>query len=340
MAGQAEQLDPFALDLSTPLDDVISSTVDDDEASDLSSLDRGDEITVDEEDLEVLPSETEEKDTPDETEASTKTEEEAEAPQQEEEEDEPAPTESIMVPKARLDQVSARNRVLAEENKALLERLEQVIKGAEAPQTPEPEPEPEPEPQFDFAAKQKEEYDAILDGNTEKALAIRQEIDTAREELYTKRAVETASQTLTSAQETTLFNRTVEALSDRFPVFNPQNEAFDEALTTEVVALRDSLVNGRGLSRSQALVEATKYVLAAKRPELLQAQQDKGNTTKPTDKEKPRNPTQEKVVAQQPSDLAGDGNADRDTGKVDVLQMTEEEFDALPEATKRRLRGD
>ena len=42
----------------------------------------------------------------------------------------------------------------------------------------------------------------------------------------------------------------------------------------------------------------------------------------------------------QPPDLQGQGNAERGEGTLDVNALSEDEFNALPEETLRRLRGD
>ena len=51
---------------------------------------------------------------------------------------------------------------------------------------------------------------------------------------------------------------------------------------------------------------------------------------------------QKKIEASesQPPDLKGQGNAERGEGTLDVNALSEDEFNALPEETLRRLRGD
>ncbi len=50
-----------------------------------------------------------------------------------------------------------------------------------------------------------------------------------------------------------------------------------------------------------------------------------------------------KDAKKQPPDAAGtqsNKNAENDADEIDIDSLTDEEFDALPEATKARLRGD
>ena len=42
----------------------------------------------------------------------------------------------------------------------------------------------------------------------------------------------------------------------------------------------------------------------------------------------------------QPPELQGESNADRGEATLDVNKLSEDEFNALPEETLRRLRGD
>ena len=46
------------------------------------------------------------------------------------------------------------------------------------------------------------------------------------------------------------------------------------------------------------------------------------------------------VSQSQPPELKGQGNAERGEGTLDVNSLSEDEFNALPEETLRRLRGD
>jgi hypothetical protein len=47
-----------------------------------------------------------------------------------------------------------------------------------------------------------------------------------------------------------------------------------------------------------------------------------------------------KAAASQPPDMAGESSAARGEKTFDLMSLTEEEFNALPPATLKRLRGD
>ena len=96
-----------------------------------------------------------------------------------------------------------------------------------------------------------------------------------------------------------------------------------------------------GQNPVEALEEATKYVLqknnmldsstGAEIPVLGQAKEQKKRT---------QVSKKLKAADSQPPELPGESSAAKGEKALDVHNMTAEEFDALPEATLKRLRGD
>lgn len=293
---------PAEVDFSSEIDNLPPSDLDDELETIPSDLDRGNDLIEEEE-------------------PAPKVEEEEDPPKAEEEEPAPKEEKPHMLPKYRYDEVNAKRRALEIENESLKQQLAQ-----------NKPPEPEPEPEFDFGAQQKAEYEAILDGDIEKAANIRAEIDAARIEVLRKEMATTSSQVVEETQEEAQFNQTVDQLQKTFPIFDPNHDDFNDQLTQEALVLRDSLTN-QGIPKAAALVRAVRYTLSANRPDLLQPMKE--------DKQEPNTaPKTRQAARQQPADLEGSGNKERDTDSPDVTTMTEEEFDALPESVKRRLRGD
>ena len=113
----------------------------------------------------------------------------------------------------------------------------------------------------------------------------------------------------------------------------------------EVIDLRDAFMV-QGYEAADALRKATNYTLAAQAPEVLNPAETK--ESKPSKKvqditqKKKRATVQKKLEAaeSQPPELQGESNADRGEATIDVNKLSEDEFNALPEETLRRLRGD
>lgn len=258
------------------------------------------------------------------------TEEETLLEEEPEEEAVAAPPKSKkpMVPKARLDEVLAKQ-------KALQKQLDEVnaanAKSEEAPEA------------YDFDAKEVEYQNMVLDGESDKAVALRREIRKAeRAELEFEMRQE-MSQTVNQDRQMTALQQAANAMEEAYPVFNRNSDVFNEDYTNEVVELRDMFIQ-RGYEAVDALSKAVKYVV--KDYDLDQPQESApslaGSAQKSDELAKKRALVSKKLQAAeaQPPELPGESSALHGEKALDVSAMTEEEFNALPEATLKRLRGD
>jgi len=266
-------------------------------------------------------------------------EEESEEESEEEQEEEVAelpeepvaeekPAKKPMVPKARLDEVLAKQ-------KALQKQLDEINaaneKAEEAPES------------YDFDAKEVEYQNMVLDGETEKAVALRREIRKAEREQLEYEMRQEMSQTVNQDRQMTALQQAANAMEDAYPVFDSNSEVFDQDMTNEVVELRDAFIM-KGYEAVDALSKAVKYVVkdhdldksAEEAPSLA------GKAQKTDELAKKRSQVSKKLRAAeaQPPELPGESSSMRGEKGIDVSNMTEEEFDALPEATLKRLRGD
>ena len=110
-------------------------------------------------------------------------------------------------------------------------------------------------------------------------------------------------------------------------------------MTTEVIELRDAFMV-QGANPVAALSRAAKFVITENN---LVDNSETGSTLGTTDEiSKKRAEVNKKLKAAgaQPPEMGGEGAATRGEKALDLTSMTEEEFDALPEATLKRLRGD
>tara|TARA_R110000796_G_scaffold21290_2_gene62744 strand:+ start:3927 stop:4928 length:1002 start_codon:yes stop_codon:yes gene_type:complete len=238
------------------------------------------------------------------------------------------PSKKPMVPKARLDEVLAKQ-------KALQKQLDEVnaanVKAEEAPET------------YDFDAKEVEYQNMVLDGESAKAVALRREIRKAeRAELEFEMRQE-MSQTVNQDRQQTALQQAANAMEEAYPVFDRNSDTFSEDMTNEVVELRDAFMM-KGYEAVDALSKAVRYVV--KDNDLGESGQEApslaGKATKTDELAKKRATVSRKLKAAeaQPPELPGESSAMHGEKTSNLSDMTEEEFAALPEATLKRMRGD
>jgi hypothetical protein len=269
-------------------------------------------------------------------EAPEETEEEPEAELEEEAEveeeqavTEEKPAKKPTVPKSRLDEVLAKN-------KALQKQLDEINaaneKAAEAPEA------------YDFDAKEDEYQNLMLDGENAKATALRREIRHQERILFQHEMRQEMTQTVSQDRAMTALQQAATAMEEDYPVFDPNSEVFDQEMTNEVIELRDAFIM-KDYEAVDALSRAVKYVV--KDHGLDQPQESApslaGKAQKTVDevaKKRAQVSAKLRAAEAQPPELPGESSANHGDKPLDISLLTEEEFDALPEATLKRLRGD
>ena len=265
----------------------------------------------------------------------TEEESTAEAPEEVTPEPEPveeAPKKAKMVPKSRLDEVLAKQ-------KALQKQLDDM-KAAQEVQENAPD-------DYDFAAKEVEYQTLVLDGESDKAAALRQEMRKAEKEQMAFEMRQEMTQTVAQSQQATALQSAAADLEANFPVFDQNSEVYNAEYTQEVIELRDAFMT-QGFGAVDALSKAANFVI--KSNDLAETTSDTesalASTKAPTGnadevaKKRAQVSKKLKAAEAQPPELPGESSANRGEKTLDVASMTEEEFAALPEATLKRLRGD
>jgi hypothetical protein len=289
-----------------PLDDDLTGEVisangqatptptDDDERFDSSSLDRGDQLNEPEPEPEPEP-------TP--------------APK---DDDEP----EHGIPKARFDQVNERRKQAEAELVQLRAELEQ--RGAPKEAAPAPTT-------VDIDAKEQEYLDALLEGETAKAVQIRKEINAELK----RQAAEEVEVAQAARTEKARVDAAATAAIEQYPFLDSQSDAANKEAIAEVVEWRD-FYQAKGMPLSVALAKAVEKVgptyAGAAKPAVQ---------TPPADTRKKESIERGMQASKaQPPVQRGIGERASQPGRVDVANMSDEEYDALPESEKRRLRGD
>lgn len=260
----------------------------------------------------------------------------AAAAEEEEEEDEPGAKadEPIMIPKSRFDEAQQKARQREEE-------LQRRLDAAEERKQSETTSENVQELENELDKLDAQYAELLLEGETEKANAVRKQWRQKQNDLFDIRLEQRSSLASKQAIEGMRFDRQLAEYEVKFPVINPDSEDFNQDVANEVADLM-SAFEAKGWNSVAALNKAIKYVIPA----------DTGNTGSPdVDPDIVR--TKRKVAARKkvadvakksPPDITDKG---RDTDKVgtgdglpDVTKMTPEQFASLSEAQLRKLRGD
>lgn len=257
----------------------------------------------------------------------------------------------LNIPKHRFDKVNARRKE-AEEKLRLLEERYQSDRDSELEyyrnqrETPVV---PEPLPAYDFMGAEKAYMQALTNGDDEKALSIRSEIRSKEREAYLHEAEQRAQADISRARESmqveAQYQRVSDQLVSRYSAFQQNHEDFNGALVDEVLDL-SAAYEAKGMRAHEALQKAADIMVRAynlqpvgqTRPAVTppaEAPAKPSGTPRKTDVK--RNLETQKA---QPPELAATGAGNKDLAAVDLDSMSEEEFEALPAATLRRLRGD
>jgi hypothetical protein len=233
-----------------------------------------------------------------------------------------------MVPKSRLDEV-------LNKQKALQKQLDDM-KAAQQPAEDAPE-------EYNFSEKEMEYQNAVLDGEAEKAAQLRAEIRQAERAQIQYEMEQKMTDAVSQNQQANALQQAATALEAEFPMFDSKSDQYDEAMTQEVIELRDAFMI-KGENAVAALSKAAKYVISEN--SLVDISPTLSGEAAPKKSQdemaKKRAEVSRKLKAadSQPPEMAGEGAAIRGDKSLDINNLSEDEFNALPEATLKRLRGD
>lgn len=291
--------------------DNDSSVIDLDTPTDTAAEDRGDVVTLD------APEPAVER-------ASEKTEPE------EQQED----THKPGIPKARFDEVNERRKEAERQLAEAQQQIEQLkqrpteTKALDVPQAQQPTG-------FDMKAQEKAYTDAMMEGDTDKALQIREAINNAILDEAETRAERRYSQRETERQTGDLVQKSIDESLQAYPYLD--TEAGADALSL-IMASRDAKIRA-GTPPHQAIREAVELIAPKFAPDTPTRVLPTSASIVDTRSADALRRGAADSNKQPPQMQAGIGN--RATAAVpDVGAMTEAQFDALSDAEKRRLRGD
>ena len=245
-----------------------------------------------------------------------------------------------MLPKSRYDSVRQQNNQLQERIDKL--EAEQQQKDDEAEKE-------------DAEAKLNEEIDALddkltdamKDNDMEAVKALRKEIRGVERKLFQAEMQETAEASGDDAKEAIRMDMLIDQMEEDFPQLKPGSDDYSEDVVNAIQDLRYDFDQSGRYTPTQSLLKATKMILGA----AAQAETKDTGVKEKDDKDEVAEQRKKKnlkkkldAADKQPpeTDDVGDTGSSGGKNKKDpsINDLTEEDYDALPEATKRRMRGD
>ena len=243
------------------------------------------------------------------------------------------------IPKSRFDEQVGKERTAREaaerEVMELRAQLKQVDAGADVAKI-----------ETEIVALEKDQAKAVLEGDTEKAAALASQIRLKERTIQIQASSELSERAKNEAREEVRMDAAIERLESAYPQLNKASDEFDQDLVDFVLARQMSLIQNERMLPSEALAKAAQQVMSKmgtmKTPETTEP--DKGlGAAKAKDRSKQQVAKNVETAGKQPASMKEVG-MDSDKagikGDIDVSKMSQDEFNALPDATKQRLRGD
>lgn len=314
------------------------------------AADRGDVVTESQPAPAPTPAPNKEEETPPAEAAEEQEEEEevetppAEAADDAQEEEPKQPTDDRWVNRERFNEVNEERKELRDQVKQLTELVDKLVKSPKDSADHKPEPEV---PAFDFASKEKEYAELVLDGKTAEAAELRAEING---ELIkqatlaaTKSAASNASQQMSQQTAQEKIDAHAETIAQQYEAFDDASAGFNREYVEEVQMLFKGYVGKLGAV--EAFKKAVDTVIKVNNLQPKQAKPAEPAPTTPAPKKKQTAQQKERTEAAKGAPkptVSGQSGVDGGLPSAadNVLSMSQEQFDALPELTKKQLRGD
>lgn len=235
--------------------------------------------------------------------------------------DEEAPKEP-MIPKSRFDEVLAKQKALQKQLEEANSPVENITEA----------------PEYDFNSKELEYQEYILNGDTDKATQLRNEMREAEKRQMMYEVQAQMGQTVQKSTEAVALQAKAVELQTKYPELDEASATFNQELQQEIMDLRDAFMI-QGFTGADALEKAANYIIKPT-TEVPAVEEKKADPVqkKVAEKKKVANTTKKIEAAEsQPPEMKGKNKVDK---KVDIDLLSTDEFDALPDETLRRMRGD
>lgn len=246
------------------------------------------------------------------------------------------------IPKSRFDEAVGKERDAREAAERRAAELERQLKAGEqaAVRTVEVE-----KIEAELSAMEEKHAELITDGKAKEAAAVMKEIRMAERQIARAEADAAANQRITQTLEKQKFDTVVARIEADNPEFNPESEQYDSDLVELVLTKQSNLIRSQGLTPSVAMDMAAKDVAARFLTKQEAKEEAKGLSKANAAEDRKQEQVKKNLDTQkrQPASLKESGiDSDKlgKTSEMDMSTMTADEINALPEATRARLRGD
>lgn len=245
--------------------------------------------------------------------------------------------EEVRIPKSRYDEQVAKERARAEAAERRLAEIEQqrrqVARGADIGQ---------------LEANVKElrnlERKALIAGDDDKAAELSEQADRLNRQIAIEEARDMSVQAKEQAREEIRWDMTVERIEAEYPALDENSEEFDQDLTDDVIDKMNGYMSRDRMPRSQALVKAVQYVMNRRAP--VEDQPSGKGLDRGAEKSRKEAAVAKNIDASNrqpasPKKVGADSDKFGKNGPTpEADQMSYEEFSALPDTTKAKMRGD
>jgi hypothetical protein len=238
----------------------------------------------------------------------------------------------ILIPKARVDEIIRTERSRADD----LQRQLDEIKAGKTVQALETE----------ITDLEKQHAKLLLDGKGDEAAVVAGQIRAKERQIQIDSAKAMSEASKEAAREDIRLDLTIERIEADYPQLNENSDEYDQDAVDLVLASQQQLMATQKLPASKALAEAARKVMSRLYPAKTDepaAPAKKLDKAKDGERSKAQLEKNIDTISKQPADLK-DAGADSDKqgikDNVDVTRLSFDEFSALPETTKARLRGD
>lgn len=245
-----------------------------------------------------------------------------------------------VIPKSRFDSAVQKERERAEAAERELAEIrraqQQIARGADIGKL-----------EVEVRDLRAEANKALIAGDSEKAAEMTEKADRLNRQIAIEQARDMTAAAKEQAREEIRWDMTLESIENKYPALDDKSDEFDQDLTDDVVDAMEGIMRRERLPRSQALLKAVKRVM--ERRDTSSASKDDGapkGLDRGPEKDRKEAAVQKNLDAanRQPASSKRTGaDSDRHGQTAPVPsadQMTYEEFSALPEATKAKMRGD
>ena len=257
---------------------------------------------------------------------------------------------NIKIPKFRLDAATARARKAED----ALAKAEQKLAEAEAKKSGDDKTKtPEETHEAALAEIDGKIAEAMKEGKSEdisKLMAESRTLERAfQSDVNTVNLKASSDSTRAQVDETALVSSILDQLETQYPMFDENSDQFNADANADVLKMQRGLM-AAGDSAADALVEAVNMVLPKYGITAEEEDDGKGDAAKTEAAKKAAEKKAEQIKknlkdAKKVPPEMDDAGSDSDTAGPEgdlpnAADLTEAEYDALPEATKKKMRGD